>query len=302
MSRSVLQATPGTLRRRPRILGFVNRAGIVLLLLLGALFFVGPFAWTVASSFKSWIEIYNFPPTFFPEQAVWENYVLIFSEVPFARWFMNSTLIAILSVLGAILSSSLVGYAFARFRFPGRDILFMSFMATIMLPSEVTLIPQYVLFAKLHWIDTYKPLIVPLWFGGGVFNIFFMRQYFMTLPRELDEAAMIDGAGPFRIFWNVLLPLCVPVLVTMTVLGFIASWNNFMGPLIYLNSMEKLTVPIALQWFRGQSATQVAYKPTEGLMMAAATVATIPCILLFIVAQRYFVRGVVMSGLKGAGV
>jgi multiple sugar transport system permease protein len=199
-----------------------------------------------------------------------------------------------------VLSASLVGYAFSRFRFPGRDLLFAAALATMILPIEVTLIPQYILFSKLKWIDTYRPLIIPHWFGGGAFFIFLMRQFIMSLPRDLDEAAMIDGAGPFTVFARILMPLCVPVLVTVTVLSFIGSWNNFMEPLIYLNTYEKLTVSVGVHMFR--STYMMIEKPSEHLLMTAATIATLPTLLLFAVAQRYFVRGIAMTGLKGAGV
>ena len=292
-------------RHRPGgLLRTTGRATLLVVVALGALTFVGPFLWTITSSLKSWAEIYVFPPTLLPKSWEWHNYPDIFEVAPFHLFIWNTFVIAVLSVLGATVSSSLVGYSFSRFKFPGRDIMFTLCLMTMMLPYEVTLIPTYVLFAKIGWIDSWKPLIVPNYFGGGAFNVFLMRQFFMTLPRDLDESAMIDGAGPFRVFWNVLLPLCVPALMTVIVIGFIGSWHDFMGPLIFLSSEEKMTVSLALDWFRGLAGriTGGYEKPTEHLMMGASTIITIPCILLFIVAQRYFVRGIVMSGFKGAGV
>ena len=177
-------------------------------------------------------------------------------------------------------------------------------LATMMLPSEVTMIPTYVIYSKVRWINTWNPLIVPHWFGGGAFNVFLMRQFFLTLPRELDEAATMDGSGPFRIFWNILLPLCVPVLTTVTVIGFLNTWRDFQGPLIYINSLDKQVVSVALDWFRFEAdrMSGMGARPSQHLLMAAAAITTMPCLLLFIAAQRYFVRGIVMSGLKGAGV
>jgi len=172
----------------------------------------------------------------------------------------------------------------------------------MMLPVEVTLIPTYILFSKIRWIDTWRPLIVPAWFGGGAFNIFLFRQFFMTIPRDLDDAANIDGAGPFMIYWHILLPLCKPAITTVAVIGFIGSWNNFMGPLIFLNTTEKYPISLGLQWFAGM-AQNVAFfgQPTEPLLMAAAFVSALLPLITFISAQRFFVEGIVTTGFKGGG-
>ena len=262
-----------------------------------ALIFLLPFFWTVSSSLKEVSELYVFPPSWLPVKAQWVNYVTVWQEAPFGRWLWNSTFVAILSVFGTALSASLVGYSFARFRYPARDAIFMITLSTMMLPVEVTLIPTYLLFNKLDWLDTYKPLIIPHWLGGGAFNIFLMRQFFLSIPRELDDAARMDGAGSFRIYWRILLPLCRPALATMAVISFIANWNAFMGPLIYLISTDKFTVAVGLRHF--QTLAGGESEPTEHLLMAASVLVAAPCIVLFFFAQRHFVRGIVTTGIKG---
>lgn len=284
------------------LIHFLVSAIVFLVVLVLAILFVSPFLWTAFSSLKSYGEIYIYPPTLFPRAPVWENYRLIFTEVPFLRFITNTLVIAVLTVIGASISAALVGYSFARFRWPGRDIFFMICLGTMMLPIEVTLIPTYIMFSKIKWIDTWKPLIVPAWFGGGAFNIFLFRQFFMTLPVDLDDAAMIDGAGPFRTFWAILLPLSVPAITTVFVIGFIGSWNNFLGPLVFLNTTEKYPIALGIQWFRGVAGNVGGFgKPTEQLMMAAAFVATLLPLIIFVFAQRFFVEGIVTTGFKGAG-
>lgn len=286
---------------RDKALGQLGSVLLFMLMLILAILFVIPFLWTAASSLKSYGEIYRYPPTLLPRTPVWVNYELIFTKVPFLRFIYNSLVISLLTVLGATASSALVGYAFSRFRWPGRDIFFMICLATMMLPVEVTLIPTYIVFSKLKWIDTWLPLIVPVYFGGGAFNIFLFRQFFMTLPQDLDDAANIDGAGPFRVFWEILLPLCRPAITTVVVIGFIGSWNNFQGPLIFLNTTEKYPISLGIQWFRGVAGNVGAFgQPTEQLMMAASFVATLLPLAIFMSAQRFFVEGIVTTGFKGA--
>ncbi|MBC7234719.1 MAG: carbohydrate ABC transporter permease [Chloroflexi bacterium] len=281
-----------------RVVGNVSLFGLMLIL---AILFVAPFFWTAASSLKSYGEIYRYPPTLFPAKPMWENYRLIFTQVPFLRFIYNTLMISVLTVIGATGSSALVGYSFSRFRWPGRDVFFIICLATMMLPVEVTLIPTYILFSKIKWIDTWRPLIVPAWFGGGAFNIFLFRQFFMTIPMDLDDAAMIDGAGPFRTFWEILLPLCKPAITTVMVIGFIGSWNNFLGPLVFLNTTEKYPISLGIQWFQGVAGNIGAFgQPTEQLMMAAAFVATLLPLIIFMSAQRFFVEGIVTTGFKGA--
>jgi len=275
----------------------LRRGALYALAIATSLLFTAPFYWTIASSLKDPTEIFLFPPTWVPAVPKWDNYAEVWRRVPFGTFTLNTLTIALLSVLGTLLTSSLVAYSFARFRYPGRDAFFMLTLSTMMLPYEVTLIPQYLLFNRLGWLDSFLPLIVPYWFGGNAFSIFLMRQFFMTIPRDLDDAARIDGASFLRIFWNVLLPLSGPILATLAVIGFIAHWNDFLGPLIYLDSRTNFTVALGLRYF--QNAAGLGGDPMEHLLMAASVTFTLPCILIFFLAQRYFVRGIVLSGVKG---
>lgn len=267
-----------------------------LALAIGGVLFSIPFLWTLTSSLKTGPETHLIPPTFFPEVPQWGNYVRIWSEQPVARWLVNSAIIIVLSVPGAILTATLVAYSFARFSYPGRDFFFMVMLSTLMIPYEVTLIPQYLLFQKLEWINTFYPLVIPSWIGGGAFTIFLMRQFLMTIPRDLDEAARVDGANSFQILWSILVPLCRPALATIAILQFLTHWNDFLGPFIYLNSEELFTMSVGLRYFK--SLPETAGEPKEHLLMAATVIMSLPAIVLFFAAQRYFVRGIVMSGLK----
>jgi len=274
--------------------------GVLYLVVLGLCVMFGfPLFWTLMSSFKTPVEMAAFPPVIIPDVFQWENYnrVLVIPRIPVTVWVMNSTIVVTLTTLGTLITASVVAYSFARFEYRGRDALFMITLATMMLPAEVTLIPQFVLFYKLGWINTLKPLWVPAWFGGGAFAIFLMRQFFLSLPRDLDEAALIDGAGYFRIFWSILLPLCKPILATLGIITLIGSWSDFIGPLIYLNSPSKFTVSVGLQFFN--NSPEVGGEPLQHLLMAACMLSMIPTIALFFLGQRYFVQGIVMSGIKG---
>jgi multiple sugar transport system permease protein len=214
-------------------------------------------------------------------------------------WTTNTLIVALISTFGAVLSSAIVGYSFARFRFPGRDILFILTLSTMMLPVEVTLIPLYLLFAKIRWLDSFKPLIVPSFFGGGAFLIFLMRQFIMTIPKDLDEAARIDGAGYLRIFWQIIAPLSIPALATAAILTFMGNWNEFLQPFIFLNDKNKYTLAIGIKYFQEVASNVDSMEHRQHLLMAASVMMTAPIILLFFLAQRYFVRGIVMSGIKG---
>src|SRR5215203_1439943 len=206
-----------------------------------------PFIWTVASSLKTPSELVLFPPPLFPYEPQWSNYAQLWQVVPFGTWLKNSLLFTIVGTLGAVASATLVAYSFARFRYPGRDAFFLITLATIMLPVEVTIIPQYVLFFNFGWIDTLAPLIVPQWFGGGAFNIFLIRQFFLSIPRDLDEAALVDGASYLQILWYVLLPLCVPAIATAAIITAIANWDAFLGPFIFLNTKDNLVLAVGIR-------------------------------------------------------
>ena len=291
--RGAFRPTGGKSQGR-RVLGI----GAYLAVIVLALGFGGPFLWAVLTSLKTPREIFIFPPTLLPESFQWHNYVDIWTQqVPFALFYRNSIIITVSTMVGQMVSASLVAYGFSRFQFPGRNALFLLVLSTLMLPAQVTVIPQFILFRVLGWLDSYKPLIVPAYFGGGPFAIFLFRQFFLTIPKEFDEAAKIDGASSLTVFFRILVPMSKPVFITMAIFSFLGSWNAFFYPLIYLNTTEKLTLQLGLQYFR--RVADAGGQATEHLLMAAAMVMTIPSLLLFVFLQRYFVRGVVMSGIKG---
>ncbi len=285
--------------RGARIRRYVGRAILYLVVIGAAILFTLPFLWTVLSSLKTPGELFTYPPVWFPKVPQPQNYAEVFERVPFARWLANTALVALLATAGAVLSSALVGYSFARFRYPGRDLIFVLTLSTMMLPVEVTLIPLYLLFTKIGWLDSYKPLVVPSYFGGGAFLIFLMRQFFMSIPKDLDEAARIDGASYLRIFAQILMPLSVPALATAAIITFMGHWDSFLYPFIFLNDKLKFTVAVGIRYFQSVAGNADSMEHTEHLLMAASIMMTAPIILLFFVAQRFFVRGIVMSGIKG---
>ena len=287
-------STTGAIRsvRRNKWMGYLTSFGIHLIIGIGALAALFPFLWTVSTSLKLPGSALSWPPTIIPETLHWQNYIEVWSIVPFLTYFSNTIIITAMSVLGAVLSSSLVGYAFARLRFPGREVLFIACLSTMMLPFVVIMIPRYILFRHLAWIDTFLPLIVPEWFGAAVY-IFFSRQFFRGLPMEYDEAARLDGASSWWIWAKIILPMSKPLLATIAILAFRGSWNDFMAPLIYLQSNEHLTLALGLVKFRGY------YRTEWSLMMAGATLMTIPVVLMFFFFQRYFLEGLNFSGLGG---
>jgi len=284
-----------------RVLGrIVTYAALVALSLVYFL----PTWWMLITSVKTLKETFSYPPTFFPRTFSPEGYINAWNYMPWPRHFANTMIIVVGSLLGIILSSSLCAFGFARLRFPGRDTVFMIMLASMMLPGQVTIIPTYILFQKLGWLDTFKPLIVPAWFGGGAFNIFLIRQFFMSIPQDLFDAARIDGCTRLGIWWRIMLPLSKPALTAITVFTIQANWNDFFRPLIYLNSKNKMTLALALNVFQtiaGSAAANAQYQDI-GLytaLMAAASIVTIPMIVLFVASQRYFVQGIQMTGLKG---
>lgn len=277
----------------------LGRGILYIIAVFSSAVFMFPFVWTILSSLKKSAELFRFPPTWFPEVPQFQNYPKVFEIVSWGAWTWNSVLVASVSTFGAVLTAALVGYSFARFRYPGRNPLFMLTLSTMMLPVEVTLIPLYLLFAKIGWMDSYKPLIVPSFFGGGAFLIFLMRQFFMSIPIDLDEAARIDGAGYMRIFWQILMPLSVPVTATAAVLTFMGQWNAFLHPFIFLNTKAKYTLAVGIRYFQAVAGFADDAEPKFHLLMAASVMMTLPIILLFFLAQRYLVQGIVMSGIKG---
>lgn len=265
----------------------------LLLLITGSIVFLLPFYTMLVIALKTPAELAATPPWTWPKDPTLENFrsVLTNPNVSFVTFLKNSTVIAAVSTFGTLLSSSMVAYAFARLRFPGRDRLFVLLLSTMMLPGVVTMIPTYVLYAKLHWINTLLPLTVPAFFAAA-YNVFMLRQFFMTLPRELDEAAILDGASHWKIYRQVILPNSGPALATVGIFAFIWSWRDFMGPLLYLNDPDKQTLEIGLRMYQSINMEQ------WHLIMAGAVLVSIPLIILFFIGQRYFVKGMVMSGIK----
>lgn len=258
-----------------------------------ALVLIAPLVWLISTSLKEQGAIFKLPPEWIPNPVRLQNYPEALTAQPFARFFTNTMIITVLSTLGTVITASMAAYSFARLRFPLRSFWFGVMISTLMLPSIVTLIPTFILFRMLKWIDTFYPLIVPFWFGGSPFFIFLLRQFFLTIPLELDEAARIDGADNFRIYWQIILPLAKPALATVTIFSIINHWNEFVLPLIYLHSTEKWTMAIGLQGFSDLYSTQWHW------LMAASTVMVLPLIILFFSAQRYFLEGIHMAGLTG---
>jgi ABC-type glycerol-3-phosphate transport system permease component len=271
----------------------VQQIIIYALIMVGAAVMLVPLLWLLSSSFKDTARIFLFPPQWIPNPWRLDNYSRVFEQIPFVRFYWNTIWVTGLAIAGQILSASLVAFGFARLRFPGRDLLFLVLLSTIMIPYHVTLIPTFVLFRLLGWLDTYAPLILPYWLGGGAFYVFLLRQFYMRLPLELDDAARIDGASTLGIYWRVILPQAKPALGVVAVFTFLGHWNDFFNPLIYLNTTEKYTLALGINLFRSYQTTQ------WNLLMAASVMVTAPCVLLYAVAQRYFIQGIVFTGLKG---
>jgi ABC-type glycerol-3-phosphate transport system permease component len=262
-----------------------------------SLMFTFPFLWTLSSSLKTARDILAYPPSLLPTVVQWQNFITAWTTVEFGPFFRNSIVVTFTSLIGQTISAFVVAYGFARFRFPARDALFALCLSTMILPPEVTVIPLFIAFKQIGWIDTLYPLIVPNFFGGGAFSIFLLRQFILALPYELDEAALMDGASRVRILFNLILPNSGPALATVAVLGFISHWNDFFGPLIFLNSRENFTIPLGLYTLKTYAGDPG--EPKDHLLMAGSIIATAPIVVLFFTMQRYFVQGIVTTGLKG---
>jgi multiple sugar transport system permease protein len=279
-------------KRRPGLA--IKTIVILIVLAVGSFVFLLPLFWMLATSLKSQPEVYVFPPQFFPETWNWGNFIegWTYPKTQFPLWLGNTLFITLMVTMGTILTSSLCAFGFATIKFPGRNFWFMVVLGSVMLPGVVTLIPLYILYNKMKWLDTFYPLWVPTFFGGGAFNIFFMRQFFMSLPKDLEEAAIMDGASRLRVWWQIFLPLSKPILATVAVWCFQGSWNNFYGPLIFISSPSKYTLALGVNSFKGLYATQIP------LTMAMSFLMVIPMIIVFFLAQRHMIRGVIMSGIK----
>jgi multiple sugar transport system permease protein len=286
------ERTPGPTadRKRPPLpLGTWVR---LVVLSVGCFVVLMPVAWMVLTSLKAPDQVFVMPPVwiFSPQ---WHNYLDVLTLVPFQKYILNTATIVGMVVLGTLLSCSFCAYGFARLKAPGRNAIFFVLMATLMLPTTVTLVPTYIVFNQIGWLNTFKPLILPAFFGSAFF-IFLFRQFFLGIPKELEEAARIDGASYLRIWWTIFLPLSWPVIATVTVFTFIGAYNDFFGPVIYLSDESKYTIAVALSYFSGSPRIG----PQIHLTMAATTIAALPSILVFLFAQRYFIRGIAVSGVN----
>lgn len=264
----------------------------IILVVLGVVVLM-PFLWTLSSSLKPFGAGITFPPEFIPKQLYLENYPKVLQTIPFFTFLKNSVIVTGLATLGELLSCSLVAYTFARLRFPGRTALFLILLGTMMIPYPVTMVPTFILFNELKWVNTFLPLVLPPYFAPA-FNTFLLRQFFLTVNPELDEAAKVDGAGEFRVYWQIILPLAKPALATVAIFSFMYYWNDFLSPLIYLSDRTHFTLALGINYlrsFRGGGDLSI--------QMAASVMFVAPCILLYFIAQRYIVEGIVTTGIKG---
>lgn len=297
MARSTALHEQVSVRRRPRSWSRRVRRGArylvphLALAPLGLLFGL-PFIWLVTTSLKANRQIFVWPPIWWPDPIIWRNYSDAFIFAPLHLYALNTLTIAVAHVLGATITSALAAYAFAKLRAPGHTAIFMLVISTMMVPGVVTLVPLYILFARIGWVDTFLPLTVPVLLGSPFF-IFLLRQFFLSLPNEMVEAAIMDGADHLTIWWKIAMPNAMPALATAAVFSFIAAWNDFLGPLIFLNSRSKYTLALGLQVFLSEHGAE------WGLLMAASTMVVLPIIVMFFIAQRQFIQGIALTGIKG---
>nr|BBH86318.1 ABC transporter permease [Thermosporothrix sp. COM3] len=293
MQKALHHEGAASVRTRPK----QRRSGLLLTILLHVVLIVfsvvmvAPFLWMLVSSFESTEQAFSIPPTWIPDPIMWENYPQSLQALPFHLAYWNSTLVAVTVTLCQLITCSLAGYAFARLRFPGRDIIFFLFLATLMIPFQLTIIPIFLTMKELNLLDNLLSLILPPSLFSA-FGVFLMRQFIMGLPTELEEAAIIDGASRWAIFWRVIFPLLKAPLSALGIFAFLSQWNDFFRPLIMLNSSENFTVPLLLNQFRGQYATEWT------LVMAGSVIAIVPVLIVYLLAQRYVIQGIAMTGLK----
>lgn len=270
----------------------VRQVVMILLILPGALLFMTPWVWMILTAGKQTADIWKIPPVWIPSVYQWQNFIAGWQKGNFATFYLNTTFISLLNVVAVVASCSLAAYAFARITFPGRNTLFLLVLSTMMLPAQVTLIPLFMIFAKLGWVNTFRPLVVPLFFGDA-FSIFLLRQFLLSIPRDYDEAALIDGCSRIGVFFRILLPQIRAALIVVAIYQFTYSWNDFFGPLIYLNSPSLFTITLGLTRFMGRTQTDIQY------LMAMTVVSTLVPIVIFFVTQRIFLQGIVITGVKG---
>lgn len=289
---AVSERTRAEVPARRRLLGALRKVMVYGLLIGGGLIFAFPFYWLVTTSLKPVDMIMADPPQWFPNPIAFSNFAELMDTAPVLYWVRNTVVVTFLGTIFYTASSVLAAYGFARHPFPGSRVIFFVVLATMMMPGHITIIPRFILFRELGWLDTLLPLIVPTLFGSA-FYIFLLRQFFLTIPRDLDEAAELDGANTLQILWDILLPLARPAVVTVALFAFIEQWSDFLEPFIYLSSPENLTLQVGLRWFSTQYGTQFH------LMMAGSVLAMAPVVLLFFFAQKQFIQGITLTGLKG---
>ena len=270
-----------------------SKGVVYLVLTVGALACFLPIFWLVRSSVMTLGEIFKFPPILWPAHIRWQNFVDAMSSSPFLLYFRNTLIVLVPNVVGSLLTASMSAYGLARFRFRTRNFWFALVLGAIILPPAVVLIPQFLMWSKLHLVNTFFPLIVPVWFGGGAFNVFLLRQFFLTIPKDFDDAARMDGATYWRIYWWIMIPFIQPALIAVGLFQFLFAWNDFFSPLIYLSSKETYTLAIGLRLFIG------SYSTFWNNLMAASLIVIVPPVIVFLIGQRYFVEGVTLTGIKG---
>lgn len=270
-----------------------SRVFVYLFLIFGSLVCLFPFYWMIRSSFMDIGQIFVMPPMLFPDPVVTTNYRDALEVMPYFRYLLNTLIVVISNVGGSILSASLCAFSFSRLRWAGRDKVFMIILTSLMMPGIVTMIPTFVMWSKIGLTNSLVPLCVPIWFGGSVYNVFLFRQFFMGIPRELDEAAYVDGASFFRVYWKIILPLSKSAMVVVGIFAFLNSWNDFMGPLIYLNEESKYTLSLGLQLFQG------SYSAQWQLLMAASILVLLPAMIVFFFGQKHILEGIATTGIKG---
>ena len=271
--------------------GWLGRAISHLILIAGSVLMATPFVWMISTSLKRQSEVFAYPPRWIPDPIHWSNYSKALEAFPFWRYTLNTVYISVFITLGVMLTSSMAGYAFARMRFSGRDHLFLLILAVMMVPGQVTMIPVFLIVKSLGWMDSHLALIIPSL--ASPFGIFLLRQFYLTLPRDLEDAAYIDGCGPFRVYWQIFVPLSKPALATLGIFTFMGAWNSFLWPLILISSDRKKVLTVGLLTFQNMFTTRY------NLLMAAALLATLPILIAYIFAQRYFIEGIALTGIKG---
>lgn len=272
---------------------FIGDSITYIILIVGSIIMSMPFLWMVASSFKSIGEIWTFPPVFLPKEFLWHNYADAWKALPFNRFFFNTVFVTVIVTVGQLFTCSLGGFAFARLNFPGRDKLFIGYLATLMIPFPVIMIPLFITMRYLGWVDNLIALIVPWLFSA--WGTFLMRQFMLGIPKDLEDAAKIEGCSFWGLYWRIIMPLCKPVLATLSIFTFMWTWNDFLWPLIMINTIPKKTLPLGLVMFQARMAAETPWN----LIMAAACFTILPILILFIIGQKYYVKGIVTTGMKG---